>query len=206
MEEENFLSSVNITETTNKEISTVVIQGIETTASHDKGAISSQGTGTIVIDEAGIISIQYSGTVVSQDIPAPITGTLVEHFKGWQCGILMSAIAFSIVFLVIAGLMFMMMALKHIVKAINPDKPTAVGTEDANSAPRQPVVTAAVRYEPPASDDGELVAVFAAVITAMSGHAAAVLSYAPAEMALRRPSASAWKMTGILSNSRGLRD
>ena len=208
MEEENFLSSVNITETTNKEISTVVIQGIETTASHDKGAISSQGTGTIVIDEAGIISIQYSGTVVSQDIPAPITGTLVEHFKGWQGGILMSAIAFSIVFLVIAGLMFMMMALKHIVKAINPDKPTAARTGNAKSAPpsQSPTVVAAVRYEPPASDEGELVAVFAAAVTAMSGHAAAVLSYSPVEAALRRHTASAWKMTGILSNSRGLRD
>jgi Na+-transporting methylmalonyl-CoA/oxaloacetate decarboxylase gamma subunit len=117
----------------------------------------------------------------------------------------MSIIAFSIVFLVIAGLMFMMMALKVIVRTINPEKPAAARTESANPTP-PPAVTAAVRYEPPASDDGELVAVFAAAIAEMSGHAAAVLSYAPVEMALRRPSASAWKMAGIFSNSRGLRD
>jgi hypothetical protein len=132
--------------------------------------------------------------------------SIASNFVGWQGGILMSAIAFSIVFLVIAGLMFMMMALKVVVKAINPDKSTAGVAESANSAPRPPAVTAAVRYEPPASDDSELVAVFAAAITAMSGHAAAVLSYSPAETALRRPFASAWKMAGILSNSRGLRD
>ncbi|MDR0651687.1 MAG: OadG family protein [Synergistaceae bacterium] len=135
-----------------------------------------------------------------------MVSSIASNFVGWQGGILMSVIAFSIVFLVIAGLMCMMMVLKHFVKVINPDKQAVGGTEGANSAPRPPVVTAAVRYEPPASGDGELVAVLAAAITAMSGHAAAVLNYAPVEAALRRPSASAWKMTGILSNSRGLRD
>jgi hypothetical protein len=119
----------------------------------------------------------------------------------------MSVIAFSIVFLVIAGLMCMMMALKFVVKAINPDdKPAAATGGSGNSAPRPPAVTAAVRYEPPASGEDDLVAVFAAAVAEMSGHSAAVLSYAPAEMALRRPSASVWKMAGILSNSRGLRD
>jgi Na+-transporting methylmalonyl-CoA/oxaloacetate decarboxylase gamma subunit len=135
-----------------------------------------------------------------------MSGDIASSFVGWQGGILMSVIAFSIVFLVIAGLMFMMMALKVVAKAINPDKPAAAPVESANTAPRPPAVTAAVRYEPPASDDGDLVAVFAAAIADMSGHAAAVLSYAPVEMTLRRPSASVWKMAGILSNSRGLRD
>jgi Na+-transporting methylmalonyl-CoA/oxaloacetate decarboxylase gamma subunit len=135
-----------------------------------------------------------------------MVSSIASNFVGGQGGILMSVIAFSIVFLVIAGLMFMMMALKVVVKVINPEKPAAARADSANSAPRPPVVTAAVRYEPPASDDGELVAVFAAAIAEMSGHAAAVLSYAPAETALRHPSVSAWKMAGILSNSRGLRD
>ncbi|MDR0764826.1 MAG: OadG family protein [Synergistaceae bacterium] len=141
---------------------------------------------------------------------------IASHFVGWQGGILMSLIAFSIVFLVIAGLMLMMMALKVFVAAINKDNdksppaPSGGGTAAPPSAPRppaKPVVTAAVRYEPPASDeDDDLVAVFAAAIADMSGQAAAVLSYAPAETALRRPSLSAWRMAGILSNSRGFRD
>jgi Na+-transporting methylmalonyl-CoA/oxaloacetate decarboxylase gamma subunit len=118
----------------------------------------------------------------------------------------MSLIAFSIVFLVIAGLMFMMMALKVIVKAINPDKPAAAPAKSERSAPPSPTVAAVVRYEPPAADDGELIAVFAAAVAEMSGHAAAVLSYTPVETVFRRPSASVWKMAGILSNSRGLRD
>jgi Na+-transporting methylmalonyl-CoA/oxaloacetate decarboxylase gamma subunit len=132
---------------------------------------------------------------------------IASYFVGGRGGILMSVIAFSIVFLVIAGLMFMMMALKIIVKTINPDnKPAAPRAESASSAQRPPEAPPAARREPPASDDGELVAVFAAAIAEMGGRASAVLSYAPAETAFRRPSASAWKMAGILSNGRGLRD
>ncbi|MDR1581219.1 MAG: OadG family protein [Synergistaceae bacterium] len=129
---------------------------------------------------------------------------IAGNFVGWQGGILMSLIAFSIVFLVIAGLMFMMMALKVIARAINSGEQAPARTGSGNAAPPS-TVTAAVRYEPPASD-GDLVAVFAAAIAEMSGHAAAVLSYAPVEMAIRHHSSSAWRMTGILSNSRGLRD
>ncbi|MDR1133101.1 MAG: OadG family protein [Synergistaceae bacterium] len=134
--------------------------------------------------------------------------SIASRFVNWQGGVLMSIIAFSVVFLVTGGLMFMMMALKLIVQAINPEKPAAAPApaESARSAPQPPSMAAAVRYEPPASGEDELAAIFAAAIADMSGHAAAVLSYAPVEMAFRRPSISAWRMTGILSNSRGLRD
>jgi hypothetical protein len=121
----------------------------------------------------------------------------------------MSTIAFSIVFLVIAGLMLMMMALKFFVAAINPDKsptaPTGGGTP-ATLRPAKPAVTAAVQYETPAQDDSELIAVFAAAVAAAGGGAAAVLSYAPATPAAGRSAVSIWRMAGIFSNSRGIHD
>jgi Na+-transporting methylmalonyl-CoA/oxaloacetate decarboxylase gamma subunit len=138
-----------------------------------------------------------------------MVNSIASHFVGWQGGILMSLIAFSIVFLVIAGLMFMMMALKVVVKTINPEKsPAPSGGGTPAPQPPKPAVTEAVRYEPPVADDGDLIAVFAAAIAASSGQAAAVLSYAPtaAAPASGRPATLAWRMAGILSNSRGLRN
>jgi hypothetical protein len=104
--------------------------------------------------------------------------------------------------------MLMMMALKVFVAAIDPKISPAASSGGGTSAsqPPKPEVTAAVRHEPPAPDDGELIAVLAAAIAAAGGQAAVVSICAPAAPAIGRPSVSMWRMAGILSNSRGLRD
>ncbi|MDR2779803.1 MAG: OadG family protein [Synergistaceae bacterium] len=137
-----------------------------------------------------------------------MVSSIAGNFVGWQGGILMSIIAFSIVFLVIAGLMFMMMALKILVAVINPNKTPVASSGGGTSVSQSPKpgVTAAVRYETPSQDDDELIAVLSAAVAAAGGQAAAVLSYTPAAPAVGRSAVSMWRMTGILSNSRGLRD
>jgi hypothetical protein len=138
-----------------------------------------------------------------------MSGSIASHFVGWQGGILMSVIAFSIVFLVIAGLMLMMMALKVFVAAIDPNKSPTASTGGGTSAapqPAKPSAAAAVQYEPPTQDDSELIAVFAAAIAASGGQAASVLSCTPVTPAAGRSAVSIWRMAGIFSNSRGLHD
>jgi Na+-transporting methylmalonyl-CoA/oxaloacetate decarboxylase gamma subunit len=122
----------------------------------------------------------------------------------------MSVIAFSIVFLVIAGLMVMMMLLKHVARAVEgtgakPSAPAAVSAPAGETRPAQNIA-AAVPVSYGEQDDGELVAVLAAAITASTGTAAAVLSFAPVVPQFARQASSVWKMAGILDNSRGLRD
>jgi hypothetical protein len=149
-------------------------------------------------------------------------GGVSGNFVGASGGLLMSCIAFSIVFLVILGLMLVMMALKYIVRVINPDRPAEASI---------PVPVAAVRPVAPAPsqavpvqtageqmDEGELVAILTAAATAAIGRETVVTGFSPARQspaASGQPFASqdaasrrltpAWRMAGILNNSRGLR-
>ena len=51
-----------------------------------------------------------------------MTNSVSSYFVGVPGGLVMSMIAFSIVFIVIIGLMFLMMGMKHICSAIDGTK------------------------------------------------------------------------------------
>jgi len=122
------------------------------------------------------------------------------HFTGVGGGLVMSMIAFSIVFIVIMGLMFTMMAMKHVCRAIDGCKKAPASAPAAPSAPSTPVAKAVAA--PASEDDGELMAVISAAITAMCGSAARVVSFAPA----KAPVGSSWKFIGRIQNAEGFQD
>jgi len=128
------------------------------------------------------------------------TSTVAEHFVGVQGGLVMSLIAFSIVFIVIMGLMFIMMGMKHVCRAIDGKKTTSgVSTAPAASAAPAAKMSAAVAV---AEDDGVLLAVISAAIAAMCGSAAKVVSFAP----VKAPARSSWRFLGKIQNAEGFQD
>ena len=139
-------------------------------------------------------------------------GTVSSHFVGGGGGLLMSLIAFSIVFLVIIGLMLLMMGLKYFVGIVNPGTGAATEKTPAEAKGSEAVLSqtppvAAFPADEISADD-ELAAVITAAITAATGAAAGVLSFAPSRPGEIRAGhgMSAWKMTGVLSNNRGPRE
>lgn len=124
---------------------------------------------------------------------------IAAHFTGVGGGLVMSMIAFSIVFIVIMGLMFTMMAMKHVCRAIDGCK-NAPAAPKAPSAPAAPAAKAVAA--PTAEDDGELLAVISAAIAAMCGSAARVVSFAP----VKAPVGSSWKFIGRVQNAEGFQD
>ena len=128
--------------------------------------------------------------------------SVASYFVGVPGGLVMSMIAFSIVFIVIIGLMFLMMGLKHICNAIDGSKKTAAPAPAAaaKAAPQAsaPAQAAAV----PAGDDGELMAVISAAIMARCGTSARIVSFAP----VKAPVATSWKLIGRVQNSEGFQD
>ena len=125
---------------------------------------------------------------------------IAAHFTGVGGGLVMSMIAFSIVFIVIMGLMFTMMAMKHVCKAIDGCKKAPASAPAAPSAPSTPVAKAVAA--PASEDDGELMAVISAAIAAMCGSAARVVSFAP----VKAPAGSSWKVIGRVQNAEGFQD
>jgi Na+-transporting methylmalonyl-CoA/oxaloacetate decarboxylase gamma subunit len=131
--------------------------------------------------------------------------TISSHFvdAGIEGGLLMSVIAFSIVFLVIAALMLLMMALKFFSGGSG-------GSAD-NSAPQKAAQPAAAPASTAphgtsrivAQDDGELTAVITAAIAASLGRTVTVARFAPAA---ERARTSAWRVTGRLDNMEGFVD
>ena len=111
----------------------------------------------------------------------------------------MSLIAFSIVFIVIMGLMFIMMGLKHVCNAID-GKKVPSGVPAAPTTPASPAakMSAAVSAE----DDGVLLAVISAAVAAMCGSAAKVVSFAP----VKAPARSSWRFLGKIQNAEGFQD
>ncbi|MBP8684021.1 MAG: OadG family protein [Synergistaceae bacterium] len=125
---------------------------------------------------------------------------VAAHFTGVGGGLVMSLIAFSIVFIVIMGLMFIMMGMKHVCRAIDGCKKAPVSAPAAPSAPASPAAKAVA--VPAVGDDGELLAVISAAIAAMCGSAARVVSFAPA----KAPAGSSWKFIGRIQNAEGFQD
>ena len=128
-------------------------------------------------------------------------GNISGYFVGLPGGLLMSVIAFSIVFLVIVGLMLMMFALKSVVGVIN---------RSAESANQAPAVSATATAPKAAAvsgvsgeDDSELLAVITAAIAAVCGAGARVVSFTQAP---ERTPGTPWRMAGRLQNSEGFLD
>lgn len=124
---------------------------------------------------------------------------IASHFTGVSGGLVMCMIAFSIVFIVILGLMFLMMAMRHVCKAIDGMSAPAAkpAAPSGPAAPTSKAVNASV-----AEDDGELLAVISAAISAMCGNAARVVSFAP----VKAPVGSSWKFIGRIQNAEGFQD
>ena len=129
-----------------------------------------------------------------------VESSIASHFTGVGGGLIMSMIAFSIVFIVITGLMFIMMSMKHICKAIDGCKKAPAATSPAASAPASSAAKAVAL--PAAEDDGVLLAVISAAISAMCGSAARVVSFAP----VKAPAGSGWKFVGRIQNTEGFQD
>ncbi len=130
--------------------------------------------------------------------------TIASNFVGIKGGLLMSVIAFSIVFLVIVGLMIMMMALKKFTAAVEGARSTAAdkAAAPAASAPAQTISSASTSAGA-ASEGDELVAVITAAIAAICGSGARIVSFRPTPP---HTSTSPWSMTGRLQNSEGFAD
>ncbi|NLX84075.1 MAG: OadG family protein [Synergistaceae bacterium] len=127
------------------------------------------------------------------------TSSVAQHFVGVQGGLVMSLIAFSIVFIVIMGLMFIMMGMKHVCNVIDGVKTKApLGAPAAPAAPTAKT-SAAVAV---AEDDGVLLAVISAAIASMCGSAAKVVSFAP----VKAPAKSSWRFLGKIQNAEGFQD
>lgn len=132
-----------------------------------------------------------------------MNGPISSFFVGVPGGLIMSLIAFSIVFIVIIGLMLVMMGMKHVCGAIDGmHKPKqSAPAAPAPAAPAAPAkAQAAAQPAPAAAADDELLAVITAAIAAACGPAARVISYSPVKV----PASSAWKNVGRLQNTEGL--
>ena len=133
-----------------------------------------------------------------------MNGSISSFFVGVPGGLIMSFIAFSIVFIVIIGLMLVMMGMKHVCGAIDgmhKPKPSAPAAPAPAPAPaKAPVQAQAAAPAPAAAADDELLAVITAAIAAACGPTARVISYSPVKV----PASSAWKNVGRLQNTEGL--
>ncbi|WP_294194802.1 OadG family protein [uncultured Cloacibacillus sp.] len=135
-----------------------------------------------------------------------MNGSISSFFVGVPGGLIMSFIAFSIVFIVIIGLMLVMMGMKHVCGAIDGmHKPQqSAPAAPAPAAPAAPVqaqaAAPAAQPAPAAAADDELLAVITAAIAAACGPTARVISYSPVKV----PASSAWKNVGRLQNTEGL--
>lgn len=124
-----------------------------------------------------------------------MTGSVASYFTGFSGGLVMSMIAFSIVFIVITGLMFLMMGMKSFARMID-----SFGKKKSEAPAPAPAVK---KDEPvPSSEDEELIAVITAAISASCGTNVRVLSYAP----VRKPAHTAWKVSGRMRNLDGFYD
>ncbi|EHM10615.1 Oxaloacetate decarboxylase, gamma chain [Thermanaerovibrio velox DSM 12556] len=130
-----------------------------------------------------------------------------DHFVGPMGGVLMSLIAFSIVFLVIVGLMLVMMATKMVAQAIDSrgkasgssgsPASTVAGPGASAPTPAGAPGPSAVGIAP--AEDLELVAVITASLCALMGRPVAVKSLRP----LPASPVSHWRAMAKLENLEG---
>ena len=132
-----------------------------------------------------------------------MSNSVAGYFVGVKGGLVMSLIAFSIVFIVIMGLMLMMIAIKHMAAAL--ERPKASGAREAGSAqstPLSPPVASVPLQSASVSeeDNGELLAVISAAIAATCGSASRITAFRPV---VRTPVASSWKFAARMSSKEG---
>lgn len=117
----------------------------------------------------------------------------------------MSMIAFSIVFIVIIGLMLIMMSIKYMAAAIDGKSGgnggKAVDIQKPSAAPA--ASSAPVKAVAASEDEGELLAVISAAIAAVCGSAARVVAFSPVT---QTPVATSWKFASRISNREGFQD
>ena len=122
-----------------------------------------------------------------------MVNSTASYFVGVKGGLVMSVIAFSIVFIVIIGLVLLLMAMEHISNGI--DKMSGNGVTDSSQLEKKnSSVALAVRTE---TDNKELIAVITAAITAMCDKTVKILSFAP----ISAPKASGWRMMHKANNT-----
>ena len=129
-----------------------------------------------------------------------MTEHISTYFTGVTGGLTMSLIAFSIVFIVIIGLMLVMMGMKHVCNIIdNMHAPKPATPAPSAPAPAAaPVAQAAAPAQASAEND-ELLAVISAAIMAACGANARVVAFSP----VKAPASSAWRNVGRIQNSEG---
>lgn len=125
-------------------------------------------------------------------------GHISSYFTGVTGGLTMSFIAFSIVFIVIIGLMLVMMGMEHICQAIDKVHAPKPAATAAPAAPK-PAAPAAQAVAAPAEGDDQLLAVISAAIMAACGAGARVVAFSP----VKAPASNAWKNVGRIQNSEG---
>ena len=128
--------------------------------------------------------------------------SISSNFVGVSGGLLMSVIAFSIVFLVIVGLMFVMMGVKMLAAAIDGTGKAAPAPSTAASVASS--ATASTPVVSVAEDDSELAAVISAAIAAVCGGSARVIAFSPANAQGGNP--TLWRTSGRFQNSEGFGD
>ena len=126
--------------------------------------------------------------------------SISSFFVGVPGGLIMSCIAFSIVFIVIMGLMFVMMGMKYVCNAIdNVGKAKAAAPAQKAAPAPAPAAPAPAAQAAAAADDGELLAVISAAVAAACGATARVVAFAP----VKAPAPTAWKNAGRFQNTEG---
>lgn len=129
-------------------------------------------------------------------------GSVSSYFVGIKGGLVMSIIAFSIVFIVIIGLMLIMIAMKHISAAVE-----GAGKGSGGGGKTAALVQPATQPQPAkaaaAGDDGELLAVISAAIAAVCGSAARVVSFGPI---VKAPAVNGWKLAARMRGAESFQD
>ena len=123
------------------------------------------------------------------------------QFVGISGGLFMSMIAFSIVFLVIMGLMLVMMGTKMLAQSIEGTGQKAPATASA-PAPSSVAASVATAPQTVAADNDELIAVLAAAVASICGGSARIVSFAPTTGAAGKGN-SFWKADGRDQNMEG---
>ena len=120
------------------------------------------------------------------------------EFIGLKGGLIMSGIDFSIVFIVIIALMFIMMASSTIAKSFAKNKKPQI-QKKTNTATEPATITAS-KADSNASDD-DIIAASVGAVMASAGTNMRITSIKEAKQGLTRlPSASVWKIAARTMN------
>lgn len=126
--------------------------------------------------------------------------TLASSFEGIGGALALSVIAFSVVFLVLAGLTLVIFAMRYVTRFAS-----KAGTAKTAAAPvkAKTAAPAAAPVAAPAAADDELIAVIAAAIAAQSGAAVAIKNIVPAGTHLIGEGVDGWIACGRIEALQG---